>query len=74
MISGETTGCRKVIQILRYMVPNKFLSQQKEVYHWLLLLFPFRDKRQSLSDFPPIYQDKLRVTSPRCCKHGSNQS
>ena len=56
MISGETMLCRKVRP---NNVPNKLLSPEKFAHHLLLLFYPFRDAKELLSGFPPIYQKKL---------------
>ena len=60
MISGETMRCRKVKRILSYHVSNKFLSPEKFAHHVLLLFYPFRDEKELLSSFPPLYQNKLQ--------------
>ena len=60
MIAGETMQCRKVRHILRYHVSNKLLAAEEFAHHVLLLLFLFRDVKELLSGFPPLYQNKLR--------------
>ena len=60
MISEETMWCGKVRRILRYHVPNKLLSPEKLPHHVLLLFYPFRDEKESLSGFSPMYQNKLK--------------
>ena len=60
MISGETMRCRKVKRIIRYHVPNKILSPEKFAHDDLLLFYPFRDEKDLLSGFPPMYQNKLQ--------------
>ena len=59
MISRETMRYRKVRRILRYRVLNKLLAQEKFAHHVLLLFYPFRDEKELLSGFPPLYQNKL---------------
>ena len=41
-------------------VPNKLLSLGKFAHHVLLLFCPFRDEKELLSGFPPLYQNKLQ--------------
>ena len=60
MISGETMQCRKVRQILRHQVPNKILSLEKFAHFVLLLFHPFKDEKELLSIFSPMYQNKLQ--------------
>ena len=60
MISGKTTCCRIVRQILQYHVPNKLLSPEKYAHVVMLLFFPFRDEKQLLSGCPSFYQNKLQ--------------
>ena len=60
MISGETIQCRKVRRVLGYQVLSKLLSPEKFAYDVLLLFYPFIDEQELLSDFPPIYQNKLQ--------------
>ena len=50
----------KVRKILQYHVPNKLLPLVKVDHHVLLLFYVFRDGKQLLSDFPPMYQNKLQ--------------
>ena len=52
--------CSKVRRILRYHVPNEVLCPKKFAYPVLLLFYPFRDERELLSGFPPMYQNKLQ--------------
>ena len=52
--------CRKVRQILGYHMPNKLLSSEKFAHHVMLLFFLFRDEKQLLSDYPPLYQNILQ--------------
>ena len=52
--------CRKVRRILRYHVSNEVLCPEKPAHHVLLLFYPFRDERELLSGFPPMYQNKLQ--------------
>ena len=59
MNSGEKMRCRKVRTILRYHVPNEVLCPEKFAHHVLLFFYPFRDERELLSGFPPMYQNKL---------------
>ena len=65
MISGETIRCRKVRRILQYHVPSQLLSPEKFAHHVKLLFVPFRDEKQSLSSFPPLYQNKLQEKRSR---------
>ena len=51
---------RKVRTVLQYHVPNKLLSPEKFAHHVLLLFYPFRDEKELLSGFPPLYQNKLQ--------------
>ena len=60
MNSGEKMQCCKVRRILRYHIPNEVLCPAKFTHHVLLLFYPFRDERELLSGFPPIYQNKLK--------------
>ena len=60
MISGETVIRRKVRRVLRYQVPNKYLSSEKFAHDVLLLSFPFRDEKQLLSDCSALYQNKIQ--------------
>ena len=60
IISGETKRGRKVRRILRYHVSNKLLSPEKFADHVLLLFYQFRDEKELLSGFPPLYQNKLQ--------------
>ena len=60
IISGETKRCQNVRQILRYHRPNKLLSPEKFAHHVMLLFFQFRDEKQLLSGFLPLYQNKLQ--------------
>ena len=60
MIAGETMQCRKVRHILRYHVSNKLLAAEEFAHHVLFLFFLFRDVKELLSGFPPLYQNKLR--------------
>ena len=60
MIAGETMQCRKVRHILRYHVSNKLLGAEEFAHHVLFLFFLFRDVKELLSGFPPLYQNKLR--------------
>ena len=39
---------------------NKLLSPEKFAQHVLLLFYPFRDEKELLSGFPPLYQNKLQ--------------
>ena len=43
-----------------FHAPNKLLSPDKFAHHVLLLFYPFRDEKELLSGFPPIYQNKLQ--------------
>ena len=52
--------CRKVRRFLRYHVPNKLSLPEKFAHHVLLLFYPFRDEKELLSGFPPLYQNKLQ--------------
>ena len=52
--------CHKVKRILRYHVPNEVLCPEKFAHHVLLLFCPFRDERELLSGFRPMYQNKLQ--------------
>ena len=52
--------CRSLKRILQYHMPNKLLFPENFSHHVLLLFYPFRDKKQLLSGFPPIYQNKLQ--------------
>ena len=60
MIAGETMQCRKVRHILRYHVSNKLLAAEEFAHHVLFLFFLFRDVKELLSGFPPLYQNKMR--------------
>ena len=60
MIAGETMQCRKVRHIFRYHVSNKLLAAEEFAHHVLFLFFLFRDVKELLSGFPPLYQNKLR--------------
>ena len=40
-------------------MPNKFLSPEKFTHHVVLLFCPFRDEKELLTGFPPMYQ-KMR--------------
>ena len=60
MIAGEKMQCRKVRHILRYHVSNKLLAAEEFAHHVLFLFFLFRDVKELLSGFPPLYQNKLR--------------
>ena len=60
MIAGETMRCRKVRRILRYHLPKKLLSPEKNFYHVMFLFFLFKDENQLLSGCPPLYQNKLQ--------------
>ena len=51
---------RKVRTVLQYHVPNKLLSPEKFAHHVLLLFYPFRDEKELLSGFSPLYQNKLQ--------------
>ena len=50
----------QIRQILRYHVPNKLLSPDKFAHHVLLLFYPFREEKELLSGFPPLYRNKLQ--------------
>ena len=52
--------CRKVRRIVRYHVPNEVLCPEKFAHHVLLLFYSFRDERELLSDFSPMYQKKMQ--------------
>ena len=65
MISGETMRYCKVRTVLQYHVPNKLLSPEKFAHHVLLLFYPFRDEKELLSGFPPLYQNKLQEQGVR---------
>ena len=58
MISGKTMRCHKVRRIPQYHVPNKLLSPEKFAHHVMLLFYLLRDRKESLSGFPPLYQNK----------------
>ena len=60
MISREAMLCCKVRRTLRYHASNKRLSSEKFNYSLFLLLYPFRDEKEPLSGFPPMYQNKLQ--------------
>ena len=60
MISEETMQCHKVRRLFRYHVSNKFSSPEKFAYHALLLFYSFRDEKELLSGFPPLYQNQLQ--------------
>ena len=55
----------KVRKFLQYHVPNKLLSPEKFAHHVLLLFYPFRDEKELLSGFPPLYQNKLQEQGVR---------
>ena len=55
----------KVRTVLQYHVPNKLLSPEKFAHHVLLLFYPFRDEKELLSGFPPLYQNKLQEQGVR---------
>ena len=58
MISGETMRCRKVRWFLWYHVLHNVLFP--ETLDMLLLFYPFRDEKELLSSFPPLYRNKLQ--------------
>ena len=60
MILGEIMRYSEVRRILRYHVSNKLLSPEKFAHNMLLLFYPFRDEKELLSGFPPIYKTKLQ--------------
>ena len=39
---------------------NQLLSPEKFAHHVLLLFYPFRDEKDLLSSFPPMFQNKLQ--------------
>ena len=39
---------------------NKLLATEKFSHHVLILFYPFRDEKEWLSSFQPLYQSKLR--------------
>ena len=39
---------------------NKLLSSKEFAHRVLLLFYPFRDEKELLSGFPPLYQNKLQ--------------
>ena len=47
-------------RILQYQVTNEVLCAEKFAHHVLLLFYLFREERELLSDFPPLYQNKLQ--------------
>ena len=51
--------CCKIRRILRYHVPNKNLSSENYA-HVLLLFYPLGGKKELLSGFPPLHQNKLQ--------------
>ena len=55
----------KVRTVLQYHVPNKLLTPEKFAHHVLLLFYPFRDEKELLSGFPPLYQNKLQEQGVR---------
>ena len=59
MVSVETMRCHKVGRIVRYPMPNKLLPPKKLAHCVLLIFYPFKDEKEVLLDFPPIYQNKL---------------
>ena len=59
MTSEETIRCRKVWRIIRYHAPNKHLPPEKFAHYVLPLFYVCRDKKELLSDFPPMCQNKL---------------
>ena len=52
--------CQKVKRIFRYRLPSKFFSLQKFAQYVLLLYFPFRDEKELLLGFSPIYQNNSK--------------
>ena len=58
MTSWETMRFQR--QILWCHVPNKLSSPEIFAHHVLLLYYPFRDEKDLLSDFLPMYQNKLQ--------------
>ena len=40
-------------------MPKKLLSLEKLAYHLLHLFYLFRDEKELLSGFPPLYETKL---------------
>ena len=59
MVSVETVRCHKVGRIVLYPMPNKLLPPKKLTHCVLLIFYPFRDKKEVLLGFPPIYPNKL---------------
>lgn len=41
-------------------LPNKLSSPETFPHHVLLLFYPFRDEKELLSGFPPLYQNQLQ--------------
>ena len=74
MISGETTCCRIVRQILRYHVPNKLLSPEKYA-HVVMLLFFSIQRRKTVAIRLSIILSKqtARTRTPGCCKLEQNK-
>ena len=60
MISGEGMCCRKVRRIHRYQVPHEIFYPEKVAHHMLLLFYPFKDQKESLSGLLPLYQNKFQ--------------
>ena len=60
MIPVETMRCHQVRRFLQYHVSNKLSLPEKFAHHVLLLFYPFRDEKELLSGFPPLYQNKLQ--------------
>ena len=56
----ETMQYHKIRGILQFDVPNKLLSSKRFAHHVLLLFYPFKDERELLSGFPPLYQSKMQ--------------
>ena len=51
--------------ILRCQVQNKLLSPKKLAHYVLLLFIQFRNEKELLSSFPPMYQNKLQEEGVR---------
>ena len=41
-------------------MPYKLLPSERFAHHVLLLFYSFRGKKELLSGFPPLYQNKMR--------------
>ena len=61
MISGETMHYQKVRRILQYHVANKLLATETFARHGQFLFYIFRDEKELLLGFKPLYQNNCIV-------------